>query len=269
MASEEYWTAYRDKHVANPEHLAVLKQGVAGWNAWRATNPHILPDLKQADLSKIDLRDANLQGADLHLAFLNGAKLQRAELRQATLQQADLQEANLQRAILLQSELYDTNLHGANLEGVMLFRAELITTNLQEANLQKADLRRAYFQGAFLQKCKLDHALIGGTVFADLDLRDVQGLDKVEHLSPSHISIDTFYRSQGQIPEIFLRGCGVPDSMIKYARSLVAAQRPIDYYSVFTATPAPTRHAPSACTPISKTRACVAGSRRMIWRSAR
>lgn len=38
-------------------------------------------------------------------------------------------------------------------------------------------------------------------------------------------------RSQGDIPEAFLRGCGVPDSVIAYAWSLVA--RPIEFYSCF------------------------------------
>jgi len=74
---------------------------------------------------------------------------------------------------------------------------------------------------------------IGRTVFGDLDLRTVRGLDTINHFGPSHISIDTFYKSRGEIPDVFLRGCGVPDSMIEYARALVAADRPIDYYSVF------------------------------------
>jgi hypothetical protein len=61
----------------------------------------------------------------------------------------------------------------------------------------------------------------------------VQGLDSVQHIGPSTIGIDTLYRSHGDIPEGFLRGCGVPNSMIEYAHSLVTAVRPIDYYSCF------------------------------------
>lgn len=38
-------------------------------------------------------------------------------------------------------------------------------------------------------------------------------------------------RSEGDIPEVFLQGAGVPDSIIEYMRSLVG--KPIDYYSCF------------------------------------
>ena len=51
------------------------------------------------------------------------------------------------------------------------------------------------------------------------------------HQGPSSIGIDTVYASQGRIPEVFLRGAGVPDEFITYMRSLVA--RPIEFYSCF------------------------------------
>jgi len=48
---------------------------------------------------------------------------------------------------------------------------------------------------------------------------------------PSSVGIDTIYKSHGKIPEIFLRGCGVPDEFIAYIGSMVG--RPIEYYSCF------------------------------------
>ena len=36
--------------MANDEHIALLKQGVAAWNAWRDENPNIRPDLSMASL---------------------------------------------------------------------------------------------------------------------------------------------------------------------------------------------------------------------------
>lgn len=96
-------------------------------------------------------------------------------------------------------------------------------TSLKRANLTFADLTGASF----------DRVVIGGTTFAGLDLSLAHGLDSLHHSDPSFLTIDTLYRSKGQIPDIFLRGCGLPDSMIEYARSLVAADQPIDYYSCF------------------------------------
>ena len=36
--------------MANPEHLAILKQGVEKWNEWRRKNPNTFPNLRGADL---------------------------------------------------------------------------------------------------------------------------------------------------------------------------------------------------------------------------
>jgi TIR domain len=48
---------------------------------------------------------------------------------------------------------------------------------------------------------------------------------------PSTIGIDTIYRSQGKIPEVFLRGAGLPDEFIAYIGSFVG--HPIQFYSCF------------------------------------
>ena len=41
--------------MAIPQHLEVLKQGVAAWNKWRNDNPGEEPDLAGAKLSKTDM----------------------------------------------------------------------------------------------------------------------------------------------------------------------------------------------------------------------
>jgi hypothetical protein len=51
------------------------------------------------------------------------------------------------------------------------------------------------------------------------------------HDGPSTIGIDSIFRSKGKIPEIFLRGAGVPEGFITYMKSLVV--NPIEYYSCF------------------------------------
>jgi pentapeptide repeat protein len=73
--------------MANDEHVALLKQGVAAWNVWRDENPNIRPDLtaKGAELFGADLSEANLCGADLCSASLGKANLTRADLRGAYL----------------------------------------------------------------------------------------------------------------------------------------------------------------------------------------
>jgi len=71
----------------------------------------------------------------------------------------------------------------------------------------------------------------GETIFADVDLSVARGLETMVNKGPSSVGIDTIYKSHGKIPEIFLRGCGVPDEFIAYIGSMVG--RPIEYYSCF------------------------------------
>jgi hypothetical protein len=55
----------------------------------------------------------------------------------------------------------------------------------------------------------------------------------INHRGPSTISIDTIIRSQGKIPESFLRGAGVPDAIIEAIPSLIGSLSPVNYYSCF------------------------------------
>jgi hypothetical protein len=55
----------------------------------------------------------------------------------------------------------------------------------------------------------------------------------VKHEAPSSVGIDTIYRSNARIPEIFLRSAGVPEPFIVHMKALVAAMEPIQFYSCF------------------------------------
>ena len=57
--------------MANPEHLALLRQGSEIWNSWREENPDQSSDLSEADLSGANLPKANLSGANLTRANMS------------------------------------------------------------------------------------------------------------------------------------------------------------------------------------------------------
>lgn len=187
--------------MANQEHLGILKQGVKVWNGWRNANPNI-----RINISEADLRDAYLTRVDLRRADLT-----RADLSGAVLRGADLRDADLSRADLSDTYLGDANLNSAS---------------LNSANLRAADVGRADLSGA-----DLSGARFGYTILGRVDLSMVKGLDRAIHVAPSTIGIDTIYQSNANIPEVFLRGSGVPETFIEYMRSLVV--KPIDYYSCF------------------------------------
>ena len=177
--------------------------------------------LNLADLSQADLSQANLRRADLHMADLSRANLSRVTLNQADLRRADLRRADLSRANLSHAEVSHADLSDANLRG----------TNLSDANLSKANLRMTDFSMADFSGADLTQANIGWTLFGNIDLSEVKGLETLYHLGPSTIGIDTITRSQGKIPEVFLKGAGVPDIFITYMQSLTAEV--IKFYSCF------------------------------------
>jgi hypothetical protein len=74
---------------------------------------------------------------------------------------------------------------------------------------------------------------MGGSTLVGVDLRRVKGLETVKHEAPSAVGTEIILLSEANIPEIFLRGAGVPDVFIANMRSLVAAMAPIEFYSCF------------------------------------
>lgn len=123
------------------------------------------------------------------------------------------------------------NFRGANLTGARLAGANLSGSILSSANLRCADLRIANLSSALFSGADLSGAMLNATVFGDVDLSEVIGLDLVKHSGPSTIGVDTLFRSNGKIPEIFLRGCGLPDEFITFVPSLVG--NAFDFYSCF------------------------------------
>jgi hypothetical protein len=239
--------------MANPEHVKIVRGGLKALRQWQRENGSIKFDLEEADLRGTvligsDLSGANLDGADLRQADLSRAilikaGLSRARLQKANLHMADLGEANLQEAELVSANLTRATFPSADLTNADLTHADLRFGTLYETNLSLAALVEAKLGSAFLiganlagadlTGADLSGAKCGGTVFGDLDLSNVIGLDTISHQSPSVVGVDTLYKSMGKIPDIFLRGCGVPEDLITYLLSLTGSLKPIEFYSCF------------------------------------
>ena len=122
--------------MANPEHLAILRQGLEAWNKWRYENSGVIIDLSFANLYQADLSFANLYQANLYQANLIWANLIWANLTGANLTGANLTGANL-----IWSNLTWANLTGANLTWANLFMSRIIRTNFNNANLTGACIK--------------------------------------------------------------------------------------------------------------------------------
>jgi hypothetical protein len=222
--------------MANPEHLEILKQGVETWNESRRRFPKIEPDLSNADLEfcnlgKANLSKTNLDKASLLGAYLVGARFKEAQLRNANLDLTNLSYANFNGAYLWKATLRESIIYSAQFCEADLSCVSFHDSNLSESTCYGADLTYANLGFTELANSNLTKVKIGWTTFGNNDLSVVRGIDTIEHVGPSVIGVDTIYKSKGNIPEVFLRGCGVPDQFITYARSLEAHS--IQFYSCF------------------------------------
>jgi hypothetical protein len=227
--------------MANPEHLEIIKQGADAWNQWRVQNLSTSPDLSGANLTGISLPDINLKGVELHDSLMDHAYLGRANLTDANLSKimlvgakligSNLTGANLSEAHLDAADFFDSVLDNALLIGASLNNAELRGTSLHGANLSRTEIIGADFRDADMANVDFSYAEISWTTFSNNDLSSVKGLETVQCSGPSSISIDTVFRSNGKIPELFLKRAGIPDDFITYMRSIV--NQAIQFYSCF------------------------------------
>jgi hypothetical protein len=163
----------------------------------------------------------------------------------------DLSGANLCGAALVSANLGGTDLRTANLQLADLCDADLSMAKLTEADLRRENLCGANLRAAEVTGANFTNAVIGWTVFADVDLRSSKGLESLIHFGPCTIGTDTILMSRARIPKRFIQQCGLSDweaEMIQlYEQDLTPGQvteiiyriahirnvRPIQYYSSF------------------------------------
>jgi uncharacterized protein YjbI with pentapeptide repeats len=175
--------------VADEEAVKRLKRSVAEWNAWREEN--LIREEQSIRnrgvgfmiVSRGYLSNVNLSRSGAHLGTvnpsvnLNGADLKRAALIGADLRDADLRNADLRNADLVGANLLNADLRGANLFVANLNVANLYGTNLAGANLVRAYLANANVVAANLSGANLSDARLFETIFSNVDLSGVIGLE--------------------------------------------------------------------------------------------
>jgi uncharacterized protein YjbI with pentapeptide repeats len=217
----------------------ILRQGSSAWSDWRAAHPNFSPLLRSADLRGLHLSGVDLGGSDLREAKLRGADLRKSNLRDVQLSHADLSEADLSGATLAWANathvcLADANIsnadcRGADLRNVDLRRATLVQVDfrgasvmyadLSGANLRAANLNGTNLTGSSLVEADFDSAVLLETILADVTFCAAKNLDKCIHIGPSVVDSRTLAKCP-DLPTTFLRGCGVPDELIRLTLSL-------------------------------------------------
>lgn len=129
--------------MANPKHLAKLREGVSEWNRWRQQNPHTKINLTQAKL-----RGFKMVGANLNAVDLSGAILANADLSHANLAHSDLRRANLGYADIVKAELGGADLRSANLQHANLDGSSASDIKLWETQRAGWSIRDIHCEGA-------------------------------------------------------------------------------------------------------------------------
>jgi hypothetical protein len=204
--------------VANEEHIKILKQGVEVWNKWRKDNPDITPDLTSTALNNLNLEGANLIKADFD----------RTSIIHSNFNNAIFTEANMHLASFIVAQFVKADLSNSGIT-----TADFIEANLEKATLANARIIGARFRNVIFKDTDFSNAHMHEVSFSNVDLSSAKGLESVTHEHPSTIGIDTLYKSGGNLPPSFLRGCGIPDDFITFIPSHFGIQQAIQFYSCF------------------------------------
>lgn len=144
--------------------------------------------------------------------------------------EAEMVGCDLSGASLVHGNLIGAKLAGAKFEGADLNSANFDDADLSGASLVGATLAFTTFRRTELRGTDFNRAILSATIFDDVNLADVKGLEKCWHRGPCVIDFRTLQRS-GSLPLQFLQGIGLPDSIIQYLPSLL--DHPIQHYSCF------------------------------------
>ena len=143
--------------MANPQHVAWLKEGVEKWNA-RRQSQRFDPDLSSEDISRAlgghDREDIREISVRLRSVNLSGANLSNSTLRDTDLTAARFFMANLSNAKLDGSDFTGAQFVGGSSRGARFHSAKFIKTLFIEH-----DLTAAQFNGAELQETRFINAL--------------------------------------------------------------------------------------------------------------
>ena len=147
--------------MANPQHIAWLKEGVRSWNERRRTH-RFDPDLSSEDISRVlggnereDIREISVRLRDVNLS---GANLSNSTLRDTDLTTAKFYMANLNNANLIGSDFTEAQFIGGTSRSVRFHSAKFIKTLFLQHDLTAAQFNGAELQETRFLQCTLNQA---------------------------------------------------------------------------------------------------------------
>ena len=147
--------------MANPQHIAWLKEGVQSWNA-RRLSQRFDPDLSSEDISKalggLDREDIRQISVRLRCLNLSGANLSNSTLRDTDLTGAKFYGADLTNAKLVGSDFTGAQFIGGTSKGTRFHFANFSSTLFLAHDLTAAQFNGAKLEETQFIQCNLDGA---------------------------------------------------------------------------------------------------------------
>ncbi len=158
--------------MANPQHVAWLKEGVEKWNA-RRQSQQFDPDLSSEDISRAlgghDREDIRRISVRLRSVDLFRANLSNSTLRDTDLTGASFGLANLTNAKLMGSDFTGAQFSGGTSKGARFHSAKFSKTLFLEHDLTAAQFNGAKLRETRFLQCTLDQAHLYNESLAGAD----------------------------------------------------------------------------------------------------
>jgi uncharacterized protein YjbI with pentapeptide repeats len=147
---------------------------------------------------------------------LEGVDLSSADLQETTFHGGLFGKAIFRGAIMEQTSFSMVSLPQANFDKTIIDNSKFLHCDLSGATWNNAEITNSEFHGSSFRDTDFDSMVLWSVSFNSIDLSLAKGLENVKFIGPSSLGVDTLYKSGGNIPESFLRGCGVPDDFITF-----------------------------------------------------
>ena len=189
--------------MANPSHMAILRQGADAWNQWRQVHPDIAPDLKgeRIDAASFDndvtgrefnFSNMTIEGVVFAKVSLRGVDFSYATLNHVSLISCDLSDAKFEFAQLRETTFAVCDgTRSMNFLGASATDCAFREFEVKEARFSAKEFRRVVFEamsivdgsfqnGHFLQckfidtsfrDCSLAWADLSGSLFEEVEFR--------------------------------------------------------------------------------------------------
>ncbi len=236
------------KRYSRSKLLELINKGSETWNKFKRSLPPIrwyrtktgarwtsgfLLHLKGADLRRVDFSGFDLTGCDFPESNFTRAIFSGTNFSEGPHGSFE-RNGSYRGSVFRGTKFQGTHLSGNDLSECDFTNAELNGVSFHDVNLAGSRLNKCLIAGRFtgvnVERTDFASAYLFSSSFINMDLSGARNLTHAQFLE--HVTLDhrTLFQS-GPLPDIFYRGCGLPEIFVEYMPSLTAI--PLQFETCF------------------------------------